>query len=100
VKLSFDTKNKGTMVCENEHEVCIYEDMFEVGFRFPFLRVVKEDAPLSSDSSLSTGSECMVNLLYLCNSLAEGPWRGTRTLGSRVSEDIQTIEESQVRVYF
>jgi hypothetical protein len=42
VKLHFDTKNKGAMVRENEHEVCIYEDMFEVGFRFPFSRVVRE----------------------------------------------------------
>jgi hypothetical protein len=42
VKLRFDTKNKGAMVHENEHEVCVYEDMFEVGFRFPFPRVVRE----------------------------------------------------------
>jgi hypothetical protein len=32
VKLCFDTKNKGAMVRENEHKVCIYEDMFEAGF--------------------------------------------------------------------
>jgi hypothetical protein len=42
MKLCFDTKNKGAMVRENEHEVCVYEDMFEAGFRFPFPRVVKE----------------------------------------------------------
>jgi hypothetical protein len=77
VKLRFDTKNKGTMVHENEHEVYVYEDMFEVGFRFPFPRVVRE-------------------MLCLHDSLAEGPWRGTRTVGSRIFEHIQIIEESQV----
>jgi hypothetical protein len=30
------------VVHENEHEVCVYEDMFEAGFRFSFSRVVKE----------------------------------------------------------
>jgi hypothetical protein len=42
VKLCFDTKNKGAMVHENEHEVYVYEDMFEAGFRFPFPKVVRE----------------------------------------------------------
>ena len=42
VKLHFNTKNKGATVHENEHEVCVYNDMFEAGFRFPFLRVVRE----------------------------------------------------------
>jgi hypothetical protein len=42
VKLRFDTRNKGAMVCENEHEICVYKDMFEVGFQFPFPRVVRE----------------------------------------------------------
>ena len=42
VKLHFNTKDKGPVVHENEHEVCVYEDMFEACFRFPFLRVVRE----------------------------------------------------------
>jgi hypothetical protein len=42
VKLRFDTKDKSAVVHENEHEVCVYEDMFEAGFRFPFPRVVRE----------------------------------------------------------
>jgi hypothetical protein len=42
VKLHFNTKNKGAMVHESEHEVCVYKDMFEAGFRFPFSRVVRE----------------------------------------------------------
>jgi hypothetical protein len=42
VKLRFDTKDKGAVVCENEHEVCVYEDMLEAGFKFLFPRVVRE----------------------------------------------------------
>jgi hypothetical protein len=42
VKLRFDMKDKGAVVHENEHEVCVCEDMFEAGFKFPFPSVVKE----------------------------------------------------------
>jgi hypothetical protein len=42
VKLGFDTKDIGTAVREDKHEVCVYEDTFEAGFRFPFSRVVRE----------------------------------------------------------
>jgi hypothetical protein len=42
VRLCFDMKNEGALVCENEHKVYVYEDMFEVGFRFPFPGVVRE----------------------------------------------------------
>jgi hypothetical protein len=42
VRLRFDTKNDGAMVRKEEHEICVYEDMFEAGFRFPFPKVVRE----------------------------------------------------------
>jgi hypothetical protein len=42
VKLRFDIKDEGALVREDEHEICVYEDMFEAGFRLPFPRVVKE----------------------------------------------------------
>jgi hypothetical protein len=42
VKLYFDTKDTGVAVREDEHEVCVYKDMFEAGFRFSFPRVVRE----------------------------------------------------------
>jgi hypothetical protein len=42
VRLCFDTRNDGAMVRKEEHEICVYEDMFEAGFRFPFLKVVRE----------------------------------------------------------
>jgi hypothetical protein len=42
VRLRFDMKNEGALVRENKHKICVYEDMFEAGFRFPFPRVVKE----------------------------------------------------------
>ena len=42
VKLCFDTKYTGAVVRTEENEVCVYEDIFEAGFRFPFLRIVKE----------------------------------------------------------
>jgi hypothetical protein len=32
----------GTVVREEENEVCVYEDMLEVGFRFLFPRIVGE----------------------------------------------------------
>jgi hypothetical protein len=40
VKLRFDTRNDGVMVRKKEHEICVYEDMFKVGFRFS--KVVRE----------------------------------------------------------
>jgi hypothetical protein len=40
VNLRFDTRNDGAMVHTNEHEICVYEDMFEVGFQFS--KVVRE----------------------------------------------------------
>jgi hypothetical protein len=30
------------MVRKDEHEICVYEDMFETFFRFPFPKVVRE----------------------------------------------------------
>ena len=42
VKLCFNTKDKGTVVHEDKHKVCVYKDMFEAGFRFLFPRVVRE----------------------------------------------------------
>ena len=42
VKLCFDSRDEGAVVRGNEHEICMYEDMFETGFRFPFPKVVKE----------------------------------------------------------
>jgi hypothetical protein len=42
VKLHFGTENKGAMVRKDEQEICVYEDMFEAGFRFPFPKVVRE----------------------------------------------------------
>jgi hypothetical protein len=42
VKLYFDTKDTGVVVREDEHEVCVYKDMFEAGFRVSFLRMVRE----------------------------------------------------------
>ena len=32
VTLHFDTRNEGTVARGNEHEICVYEDMFEAGF--------------------------------------------------------------------
>jgi hypothetical protein len=42
VRLRFGTENEGAMVRKDEHEICVYEDMFETGFRFPFPKVVRE----------------------------------------------------------
>jgi hypothetical protein len=42
VKLRFDIKDEGTLVREDEHEICVYEDMFEAGFHLSFPRVVRE----------------------------------------------------------
>jgi hypothetical protein len=42
ITLRFATKNTGTTVKDDAHEVCVYEDMFKAGFRFPFPRVVRE----------------------------------------------------------
>jgi hypothetical protein len=42
VRLRFATENKGAMVRKDEHEICVYEDMFEAGFRFLFPKVVRE----------------------------------------------------------
>jgi hypothetical protein len=42
VRLRFGTENEGAMVRSGEHEICVYEDMFETGFWFPFPKVVRE----------------------------------------------------------
>jgi hypothetical protein len=42
VKLRFDTRDSGAVVSTEDNEVCVYEDMFEAGFRFPFPRIVRE----------------------------------------------------------
>jgi hypothetical protein len=42
ITLQFATKNTGATVQDDTHEVCVYEDMFKAGFRFPFPRVVRE----------------------------------------------------------
>jgi hypothetical protein len=42
VRLRFGTANEGAMVRKDEHEICVYKDMFETGFRFPFPKVVRE----------------------------------------------------------
>jgi hypothetical protein len=42
VRLRFGSENEGAMVRSDEHEVCVYEDMFEIGFRLPFPKIVRE----------------------------------------------------------
>jgi hypothetical protein len=42
ITLQFAAKNTGATVKDDTHEVCVYEDMFKAGFRFPFPRVVRE----------------------------------------------------------
>jgi hypothetical protein len=40
VQLRFDNEGFGALVDPDKHEVCLYVDMFEAGFRLPFLRIV------------------------------------------------------------
>jgi hypothetical protein len=42
ITLRFAAKKTGATVRDGVHEVCVYEDMFKAGFRFPFPRVVRE----------------------------------------------------------
>jgi hypothetical protein len=42
ITLRFAAKKNGATVKDGMHEVCVYEDMFKAGFRFPFPRVVRE----------------------------------------------------------
>jgi hypothetical protein len=42
VKLRFGMKDTGATIREDVHEVCVYEDMFKVGFRLPFPRIARE----------------------------------------------------------
>jgi hypothetical protein len=42
VQLRFGSENEGAMVRSDEHEICLYEDMFEIGFRLPFPKIVRE----------------------------------------------------------
>jgi hypothetical protein len=42
ITLRFAAKKTGATVRDGVHEVCVYEDMFKAGFRFPFPRVVQE----------------------------------------------------------
>jgi hypothetical protein len=42
VKLCFDEEKQGVVVRTDSHEVCLYETMFQVGFRLPFLPIVWE----------------------------------------------------------
>jgi hypothetical protein len=40
VQLRFDNEGIGALVDPDKHEVCLYVDMFEAGFRLPFPRIV------------------------------------------------------------
>ena len=42
VKLPFDTRDSDIVVRVEENKVYVSEDMFEVGFKFPFPRIVRE----------------------------------------------------------
>ena len=42
VKHCFDEAKQGIVVCTDSHEVCLYETIFWVGFRLPFLPIVRE----------------------------------------------------------
>jgi hypothetical protein len=42
VKLRFDEEQSGVVVRSDCHEICVYETMFQAGFRLPFLLVVCE----------------------------------------------------------
>jgi hypothetical protein len=42
VQLRFGSENESTMVRSDEHEICVYEDMFEIGLRLPFPKIVRE----------------------------------------------------------
>ena len=42
LKIRFDVEEKGVVVCSNSHEVYLYETMFRVGFRLPFLPMIRE----------------------------------------------------------
>jgi hypothetical protein len=42
VRLRFGLENEGAMVRSDEHEVCVYEDMFKIGFLLPFPKIVRE----------------------------------------------------------
>jgi hypothetical protein len=42
VKIRFDTEKKGIVVRSDCHKVYMYETMFRVGFRLPFLPMVRE----------------------------------------------------------
>jgi hypothetical protein len=42
ITLRFAAKKEGATVRDDVHEICVYEDMFKAGFRFPFPRVVRE----------------------------------------------------------
>ena len=40
IKLRFDDEKSGAVVRSDCHKVCVYKNMFRVGFRLPFLLVV------------------------------------------------------------
>jgi hypothetical protein len=42
MQLRFGSEDEGAMVRSDEHEVCVYEDMFEIGFQLPFPKIVRE----------------------------------------------------------
>jgi hypothetical protein len=42
ITLQFAVKNTSATVKDDTHKVCVYEEMFKAGFRFPFPMVVRE----------------------------------------------------------
>jgi hypothetical protein len=40
--LRFVAKNTSATIKEDTYKVCVYEDMFKGGFRFPFSRIARE----------------------------------------------------------
>jgi hypothetical protein len=65
------------MARKNEHEICVYEEMFKAGFQFPFPKIVRELLHYLSDSPSPTGPKCLANFLCVCDPLAKGPRRRT-----------------------
>jgi hypothetical protein len=94
VKLRFDTKNEGAMVRKDKHEICVYEEMFEVGFRFPFPKVVRELLHYLQIAPHQLAPNARQTFFACVFLWPKGPRRGKRTLGARIFENIQAIKKS------
>ena len=100
IKLRFDNEDKGVVVHAKENEVCVYEDMFEAGFRLPFSRVVRELLHYLHVAPHQLAPNAWRIFFACVGTAAESSRRREWSHGQRIPEDLQTCKEPECQLYY